>query len=44
MKTHMNNTEAFKLKTDVVGHQHFLNHQRAMHSSVRPAIDNKRKV
>ena len=43
MKTHMGNTEALKLKNDVVGHQHFLNHQKALHSNVRPAIDNKRK-
>ena len=43
MKTHMSNTEAFKMKNDVVGHQHFLNHQRTLHSNIKPAIDNKRK-
>ena len=43
MKTHMSNTEAMRLKNDVVGHQHFLNHQRAVHSNVKPRIDNRRK-
>lgn len=43
MKTHMSNTQAFKLQNDVVGHQHFQNHQKALHSNVKPVIDNKRK-
>ena len=43
MKTHMNNTQAMQLTNDVVGHQHFLNHQKALHSDVKPIIVTKRK-
>ena len=43
MNTHMNNTQSFKLKNDVVGHQHFLNHQKALHSNIKPAVVTKRK-
>jgi hypothetical protein len=39
----MNNTQAMKLGLDVTGHQHFLNHQRALHSSVKPIVVTRRK-
>jgi hypothetical protein len=43
MKTHMNNTQAISLKNDVTAHEQFMNHQRALHSSVKPVVVTKRK-
>lgn len=39
----MNNTQALKLHNDVVGHQHFINHQRVLHSEAKPVVVTKRK-
>lgn len=43
MKTHMNNTQSMKLHNDIVGHTQFLNHQRALHSDVKPRVSTTRK-
>ena len=42
MKTYMNNTEAMKLMNDVMMHQQFANHQKAIHSTVKPRVDTRR--
>jgi hypothetical protein len=43
MKTHMNNTQALSMKNDITAHEQFLNHQRALHSNVKPVVVTKRR-
>jgi len=43
MKTHMNNTEAFKIANDIVSHEQFLKHQQTLISNIKPVVVTKRK-
>ncbi len=43
MKTHMNKTDPKNFATDVCAHTEFINHQKSLHSGVKPLIDNKHK-
>ena len=42
MKTHKNNTEAMKLMNDVMMQQQFANHQKAIHSDIKPRVETHR--
>lgn len=39
----MSNTQAQLLKNDVTGHRQFINHQQALHGSVKAQVVTRRK-
>ena len=43
MKTHMSNTKAFELANDVVAKKVFMNHQKKLHSDIKPMVVTRRK-